>query len=80
MMKAKLKSQIMSTIERLPEERVIEVLHLVEFILVKSSRQKVKTAEATDAEVIRAIEASDALDFYYDDSQDVYTLKDGKPL
>ena len=80
MMKAKLKSQIMSTIERLPEERVIEVLHFVEFILVKSSRQKVKVAEATDAEVLRAIEASGALDFYYDDPQDVYTLEDGKPL
>jgi hypothetical protein len=80
MMKAKLKSQLMRKIERLPEERVIEVLHFVEFILVKSSGPKAKVSEATDAEVLNAIEASGALDFYYNDSQDVYTLKDGKPI
>ncbi len=80
MMKAKLKNHMLRKIERLPEERVIAVLHFVDFNLVKSSGQKAKVAEATDAEVLRAIEIGDTLDFYYDDSQEVYTLDDGKLL
>jgi len=79
-MKTALKSQIISKIERLPQDRMIEVLDFVEFILIKTSRQKAKPVEATDAEVLRAIETSGALDFYYDDSQDVYTLEDGEPI
>ena len=79
-MKTALKSQIISKIERLPQDRMIEVLDFVEFILIKTTRQKTKPAEATDAEVLRAIETSGALDFYYDDSQDVYSLEDGEPI
>jgi len=79
-MKTVLKSQIISKIERLPQDRMIEVLDFVEFILSKAARQKMNPVEATDAEVLRAIETSGALDFYYVESQDVYTLEDGEPI
>jgi hypothetical protein len=79
-METALKSKIINKIEQLPKDRIIEVLDFVEFILVKTSRLKTKPVEATDVEVLRAIEASGALDFYYDASQDVYTLDDGKPI
>jgi len=79
-MKTALKSQLISKIERLPQDRMIEVLDFVEFILIKTTRQKTKPVEATDVEVLRTIETSGALDFYYDESQDVYTLEDGEPI
>jgi len=79
-MKTAVKSQSISKIARLPQDRMIEVLEFGEFILSKAARQKMNPAEATDAEVLRAIETSGSLNFYYDESQDVYTLEDGKPI
>jgi len=79
-MKTALKSQIIGKIERLPQDRMIEVLDFVEFILIKTSRQKTRPVEATDAEMLRTIETSGSLDFYYDESQEVYTLEDGEPI
>ena len=79
-MKTALQSQIISKIERLPQDRMIEVLDFVEFILSKAVRPKMNPVEATDAEVLRAIETGGALDFYYDESQDVYSLEDGEPI
>lgn len=79
-MKTALKSQIIGKIERLPQDRMIEVLDFVEFTLIKTSRPKAKPVEATDAEVLRAIETSGSLDFYYDESQDIYSLEDGEPI
>ena len=79
-MEAALKSQIITKLNQLPKGRIIEVLDFVEFILAKVSVEKAKPLEATDKEILRAIEASGSLDFYYDDSQDVYTLEDGEPL
>lgn len=79
-MEAALKNQIMTRLEQLPKGRIFEVLDFVEFILFKASNGKTKPVEAADKEILRAIEASGSLDFYYDASQDVYTLEDGKPL
>lgn len=78
-MEAALKSQIITKLEQLPKGRVLEVLDFVEFILAKAAVEKAKPLEANDKEILRAIEASGSLDFYYDDSQDVYTLEDGEP-
>lgn len=75
-----LKNQIIKKIEMLPEGKMLEVMDFVDFILTKSSHPKAKPIEASDAEMLRAIEASGSLNFYYDDSQDVYTLHDGEPL
>ncbi len=79
-MEAALKSQVITKLEQLPKGRIIEVLDFIEFILTKSSSRNSKAAEATDQETLRAIEASGSLDFYYADSQNVYTLQDGDPL
>lgn len=79
-MEAALKSQVLTKLEQLPKGRIIEVLDFIEFILAKSSSQSFKVAEASDQEVLRAIEASGSLDFYYNDSQNVYTLQDGEPI
>lgn len=79
-METALKSRILTRLEQLPQDRVLEVLNFVEFILAKARLEQAKPTEATDKEILRAIEASGALDFYYDDSQDVYSLQDGEPL
>ncbi len=79
-MEAVLKNQIITKLEQLPKGRILEVLDFVEFILAKASVEKAKPLEATDREILRASEANGSLDFYYDDSQDVYTLEDGEPL
>ncbi|MDZ7304595.1 MAG: DUF2281 domain-containing protein [candidate division KSB1 bacterium] len=79
-MEAALRNQIITRLEQLPKGRILEVLDFVEFILTKTANEKIKAVEATDKEILRAIEASGSLDFYYDDSQDVYTLEDGEPL
>jgi hypothetical protein len=79
-MEAALKSHIITKLEQLPKGKILEVLDFVEFILAKAAVEKAKPLEATDKEILRAIEASGSLDFYYDDSQDVYTLEDGEPL
>lgn len=79
-MEAVLKNQIITKLDQLPKDRIIEVLDFVEFILAKAVVKKVKPLEATDIEILRAIEANGSLNFYYDDSQDVYTLEDGEPL
>lgn len=79
-MEAALKSQVLTKLEQLPKGRIIEVLDFIEFILAKSSSQSLKVAEASDQEVLRAIEASGSLDFYYNESQNVYTLLDGEPI
>ncbi|GEM_PF-2430674 len=79
-METALKNQIIIKLDQLPKGRVFEVLDFVEFIIFKTSNGKTKPVEAADQEILRAIEASGSLDFYYDDSQDVYTLEDGEPL
>jgi hypothetical protein len=79
-MEAALRSQIITKLEQLPKGRILEVLDFVDFILAKTSREKIKPIEATDQEILHAIEASGSLDFYYDNSQDVYTLEDGEPI
>jgi hypothetical protein len=79
-MEAALKSQVLTKLEQLPKGRIMEVLDFIEFILTKSSGRNLKAAEASDQEILRAIEASGSLNFYYADSQDVYTLQDGEPL
>jgi hypothetical protein len=79
-MEAVLKSQIIRKIEQLPKGRALEVLDFVDFILSRTSTAKTEAIEATDKEILRAIEASESLNFYYDDSQDLYTLTDGEPL
>jgi len=79
-MEAALRNQIVTKLEQLPKGRMLEVLDFIEFILAKSTQEKNKITEASDRDILRAIEASGSLDFYYDDSQDVYTLEDGKPL
>lgn len=79
-MEAALKSQVITKLDQLPKGRIIEVLDFIEFILAKSSPRNLKALEATDHDILHAIEASGSLDFYYDDSQEVYTLQDGEPL
>lgn len=79
-MEAALRSQIITKLEQLPKGRVLEVLDFVEFILTKTAVEQTKPAEATDQEILRAIEASASLAFYYDASQEVYTMEDGEPL
>lgn len=79
-MEATLKSQVLAKLEQLPKGRIIEVLDFIEFILAKSSSQSFRVAEALDQEVLRGIEASGSLDFYYNESQNVYTLQDGEPI
>jgi hypothetical protein len=79
-MEAALRSQVLTKLEQLPKGRIMEVLDFIEFILTRSSVRNNKAVEATDQEILRAIEAGGSLDFYYDDSQDVYTLQDGEPL
>ncbi|MFQ5651737.1 MAG: DUF2281 domain-containing protein [bacterium] len=75
-----LREQILTRLEELPEDRLLEVLDFVEFIRMKTRRKGKKTQEATDNEILANIATSGSLDFYYDDSQDVYTLEDGEPL
>lgn len=75
-----LRNQIVAKLEQLPRYKIIEVLDFIEFILAKSSPEKAGVVEATDPEILRAIERGGSLDFYYDDSQDIYTLEDGEPL
>lgn len=79
-MKAALKSQVITKLEQLPKGRIIEVLDFIDFILAKSSPRNLETVEANDQEILRAVEASGSLDFYYHDSQEVYSLQDGEPL
>lgn len=79
-MEVALKNQIITKLEQLPKGRMLEVLDFIEFILTKTASEKAITVEATDKEILRAIEASGSLEFYYKDSQDVYTLEDGEPL
>jgi len=79
-MEAALKNLIVTRFERLPKGKILEVLNFVEFMLFKASNGKSKPVEATDQEILHALEARGALDFYYDDSQDVYTLEDGEPF
>ncbi len=79
-METALKSQILNKLERLPRSRMLQVLDYIEFILVKTRLEQNSPIEASDKEILRAIEATGALDFYYDKSQDVYTLEDGEPL
>lgn len=79
-MEAALQSRILRKLEQLPKGKMLQVLDYVEFILIKTTLEKNKPSEATDKEILRAIEASGALDFYYDESQEVYTLEDREPL
>ncbi len=75
-----LKEQLVAKIAKLPEGKIQEVLDFVDFLLSKSSKKKSHSNDASDQEILGAIEASGSLDFYYDVSQDVYTLEDGEPL
>lgn len=75
-----LKEQLVAKIAKLPEGKIQEVLDFVDFLLSKSSKKKSQPNDASDQEILGAIEDSGSLDFYYDVSQDVYTLEDGEPL
>ena len=77
-METALKNHIITKLEQLPQDRILEVLDFIEFILSKTTREKAKMVDASDKEILRAIEASGSLDFYYDDAQNVYTLEDGE--
>lgn len=79
-MEAALKKHILKKIEQLPEDRMLEVLDFIEFMLAKTSGERMALVEATDKDILLAIEASGSLEHYYDDSQDIYTLDDGEPL
>ena len=79
-METTLRDQIMFKLEGLPRNRLLQILDFIEFITLKAKRTHTKTNEATDNEILSAIENSGSLDFYYDDSQDVYTMEDGEPL
>lgn len=77
-METTLKHQIIAKLEKLPRGRVLEVLDFIEFLSIKTRQKNI--VEATDKEILHAIESSGSLNFYYDDSQDVYTMDDGEPL
>lgn len=79
-MEASMKKQIINKLEQLPKDRIPEVLNFIEFILTKYSNEKTTVIEATDKDIVRAIEDNGSLDFYYDDTQNIYTLEDGEPL
>lgn len=79
-MEATLKKQIINKLEKLPNDRIPQVLDFIEFILAKYSNESTQIIEATDKDIIRTLEDSGSLDFYYDDTQNVYTLEDGEPL
>lgn len=79
MINTTLKNQIITKLEQLPRNKIPEVLDFIEFILAKSSLEKTGVIEATDKDILRAIETDGSLDFYFDNSQDIYTLEDGEP-
>ncbi|MFQ5708632.1 MAG: hypothetical protein ACE5HO_14350 [bacterium] len=70
----------MFKLEGLPRNRLLQVLDFIEFLTLKTKSKHTKTKEATDNEILSAIENSGSLEFYYDDSQDVYTMEDGEPV
>jgi len=77
-MEAALKKEVLEKLEGLPKSKIRQVLDFIDFLKMKN--RQARTTEATDKEVLMAIENSGSLDFYYDDTQDVYTLEDGEPL
>ena len=79
-MEKALQNQIVAKLEKLPRTKIIEVMDFIDFLLSRKSTVKEEPIEATDKEILRAAEAGGSLDFYYDSSQDVYTLEDGEPL
>lgn len=79
-METTLKKQIINRLEKLPKDRIPQVLDFIEFILAKYSDERIQIIEATDKDIVHAQEDSGSLDFYYDDTQNVYTLEDGEPL
>ncbi len=67
------KEKLQALITCLPEQKLAEVLDFVEFIAQK-------TQELTDDEILKAAEQSGSFKFLEGDSEDIYSLKDGKPI
>lgn len=67
------KEKLQALITCLPEQKLAEVLDFVEFIAWK-------TQELSDDEILSAAERSGSFKFLEDESEDIYSLKDGQPI